>query len=203
MYGRKNGGNMSITIDYYNNKTEEFFESTVMAEVGLLYDRFLKYIPDGGRILDLGCGSGRDTKKFLNRGYKVEAIDGSSELCKLASEYTGIDIKCMDFFDLDEHERYDGIWACASLLHVEKEKLVDLLMKIRSALVPGGVLYMSFKYGDFEGERDERYFVDLNEYEFGKIYNKLEGYSKVDEWYSEDVRRDKDVKWLNEILRRV
>ena len=203
MYGRKNGGNMSITIDYYNNKTEEFFESTVMAEVGLLYDRFLKYIPDGGRILDLGCGSGRDTKKFLNRGYKVEAIDGSSELCKLASEYTGIDIKCMDFFDLDEHERYDGIWACASLLHVEKEKLVDLLMKLRSALVPGGVLYMSFKYGDFAGERDERFFVDLNEDEFSKIYNKLEGYSKVDEWYSEDVRRDKDVKWLNEILRRV
>lgn len=194
---------MSITIDYYNNKTEEFFESTVMAEVGLLHDRFLKHIPAGGRILDLGCGSGRDTKEFLNKGYKVEAIDGSSELCKLASEYTGIDIKCMDFFDLDEHERYDGIWACASLLHVEKEKLIDLLMKLRSALVPGGVLYMSFKYGDFAGERDERYFVDLNEYEFGKIYNKLERYSKVDEWYSEDVRRDKDVKWLNEILRRV
>lgn len=194
---------MSLTLDYYNNKTEDFYESTIIADVSALYDRFLKYIPPRGKILDLGCGSGRDTKEFLNKGYIVEAIDGSSELCKKASNYTGINVKCMDFFDIDEHEKYDGIWACASLLHVEKMYISDLLMKLQKALVSNGAFYMSFKYGEFAGERDDRYFVDLNEEEFCKIYERLDGYLKVDEWCSEDVRRGKNVKWLNEIIRKV
>ena len=191
------------TMKYYKDYAEEFFESTIDADVTPLYDHFLKYIPNGGKILDLGCGSGRDTKFFLNQGYDVEALDGSSELCKMASEYTGIEVKCMDFFDLDDESKYDGIWACASLLHVDRERLPEILGIIKKALVSNGYLYASFKYGDYKDIRDGRYFVDLNEDSLKEILSSVQGFDIVEMWQSQDVRRGKDVDWINVILKKV
>ena len=108
-------------------------------------------------------------------GYLVDAIDGSSELAKKASEYSGVEVRCMDFFEMCEKDKYDGIWACASLLHVKKERLPEIIGILRDALVPGGVLYMSFKYGDFAGVRDDRYFVDLNEESMNKNIDQVDG----------------------------
>ena len=192
-----------LTIDYYNKKTTEFFDETVIADVGPLHERFLKYVPEHGRVLDFGCGSGRDTKIFKNMGYLVDAIDGSSELAKKASEYSGVEVRCMDFFELCEKDKYDGIWACASLLHVKKERLPEIIGILRDALVPGGVLYMSFKYGDFAGVRDDRYFVDLNEESVNKIFDQVDGIETVEQWYSQDVRRNKDVEWMKAIVRKI
>ena len=192
-----------LTLDYYNKKTTEFFDETVIADVSPLHERFLKNIPEHGRILDFGCGSGRDTKFFKDMGYEVDAIDGSSELAKKATEYSGVEVRCMDFFDLSEKDRYDGIWACASLLHVEKNRLAEIIGILRDALVPGGVLYMSFKYGDFAGVRDERCFLDLNEASLDEIIAEVTGIEVVDQWFSQDVRRGKDVDWLNEIVRKL
>lgn len=196
-----------LTIDYYNSNTQNFIDGTIDADVAYLRDRFLRHVPLGGSILDLGCGSGRDTKAFFEMGYAVEAIDGSQELCKKATELTGCHVECKDFFEIDDEEKYDGIWACASILHVEKKRIPDLLFRLSRALRKGGVLYVSFKYGDFSGERDGRYFVDLDEEEFRKIHiHSIEKYGCklkiIDEWKSEDVRRGKPVKWLNEILRK-
>lgn len=193
---------MSITNQYYDNNSTDFFESTVNADVSDLYDHFLMFIPHGGTILDLGCGSGRDSKSFLEMGYIVEAIDGSAELCKLASEYTGISVQCMDFCDLCVEEKYDGIWACASLLHVPLEDLPGIFQKISSALKPNGILYASFKFGDFDGERDGRYFTDMADERFAAVLNKVDGLIIIDKWYSEDVRPDRDVRWFNVILRK-
>ena len=193
---------MNITEQYYHDNSQEFFDSTINADTTPLYDHFLKHVPEKGYILDLGCGSGRDTKAFLNRGYKVDAIDGSKELCALASEFTGIEVKCMDFSDVDCNEEYDAIWACASLLHVVQDQLPGLIEKLRGAVKADGVFYMSFKFGDFEGERDGRFFMDMTAEKFHEILENVVGWTLVEEWDSEDVRRGKNVKWYNAILQK-
>ena len=91
---------MNDTIKYYEKEYETFISETIDADTEVLRKRFLSHIPDNGEILDLGCGSGRDTEAFIDAGYRVSAIDGSEEICHAASEYTGIDVKCMDFFDI-------------------------------------------------------------------------------------------------------
>lgn len=113
------------TLDYYNKNAKKFVTSTISVDFGTVQNRFLDKLHPESEILDYGCGSGRDTKYFLERGYKVTAIDGSQELCKLASEYAGIPVKYMLFQDLNEKEAYDGIWACSSILHVPANELRD------------------------------------------------------------------------------
>lgn len=188
------------TTRYYNDNSAVFFEETVGADVTPLHERFLKYVPEGGKILDLGCGSGRDVKAFMERGYVADGVDRSEELCKLASEYTGVKIRQMDFAQLDAVAEYDAIWACASLLHVPCEELPKIIELMRRALKPSGVMYMSYKYGDYEGDRDGRFFNDMTEEKFAGVFTDIEGLSLIEEWYSEDVRRGKDVKWYNVIL---
>ena len=191
-----------ITKKYYKDNSREFFDSTVIADVSPLHDRFLKYIPDKAHILDLGCGSGRDTKAFLDKGYLVDAVDGSKELCELASKYTGIEVKCQDFASIDCTARYDAIWSCASLLHIPLQQLPELFNKLCDALRPEGIIYASFKYGDFEGERDGRFFLDMKSEKFHTIMDKISGLGIVEEWRSEDVRRGNLVQWYNVILRK-
>ena len=200
---------MNDTIKYYEKEYETFISETIDADTEVLRRRFLRLIPGNGDILDLGCGSGRDTKAFIDAGYRVSAIDGSEEICHAASEYTGIDVKCMDFFDIKTEEAYDGIWACASVLHVEKSRIPKLLEVLYRALKKGGILYLSFKYGDHDGFRDGRHFTDLNENGFSELLDSLycesvtrDEFELVDEWKSEDVRRGKNVEWLNVILRK-
>ena len=200
---------MNDTIKYYEKEYETFISETIDADTEVLRRRFLRLIPGNGDILDLGCGSGRDTKAFIDAGYRVSAIDGSEEICHAASEYTGIYVKCMDFFDIKAVEAYDGIWACASVLHVEKSRIPKLLEVLYRALKKGGILYLSFKYGDHDGFRDGRHFTDLNENGFSELLDSLycesvtrDEFELVDEWKSEDVRRGKNVEWLNVILRK-
>ncbi len=185
---------------YYQDNSKEFFDSTVNADVTSLYSHFIKYIPVHGKILDLGCGSGRDAKAFIDMGYNVEAVDGSKELCELASRHAGIDVKCMDFSSIDYENRYDGIWACASLLHVESKELPSMIARLCKAVRPEGIVYMSFKYGDFEGMRDGRFFLDMSEKKFGLLLEKMPEIKLIEEWQSSDVRRFKAVEWYNAIV---
>ena len=194
---------MDITKQYYKEKSQEFFDSTVIADVSPLHERFLKYLSAGAHILDLGCGSGRDTKVFLDRGYFVDAVDGSEELCALASEYTGIEVKCQDFMTINCKDQYDAIWACASLLHIPSTQLPSLFGKLCDALHADGIFYMSFKYGDFEGERDERFFNDMTSEKFRPVLDRVSGLKLVEEWESEDIRRGNNVHWYNAIVRKV
>lgn len=191
---------MNETKEYYQNNAQAFFDDTVNADISEQYDRFLKYIPNGGKILDFGCGSGRDTKAFLQKGYCVDAIDGSSELCKLASDYCGIQVKCMDFYDLSDIEKYNGIWACASLLHIPKSEMPIILSKMKNALVNNGVIYASFKLGDFEGNRNGRFFSDINPAIFDKLISDVTRLVKIDEWFTEDVRPENKTTWYNIML---
>ena len=106
------------TIDYYNRNAARYFNETVHADVSEIRDRFAQMLPPGGTILDLGCGSGRDSKAFIEQGFRVVAVDGSEKLCKLAQAYIQQPVVCSDFLDYKPNETFDGIWACASLLHL-------------------------------------------------------------------------------------
>ncbi|MDY3796155.1 MAG: class I SAM-dependent methyltransferase, partial [Agathobacter sp.] len=154
-------------------------------------------------ILDFGCGSGRDTKYFLEAGLRVDAIDGSKELCKIASEYTGIEVKRMLFQELDIDSKYDGIWACSSILHLPKNDLKLVLRKINTALKKKGIVYTSFKYGEFEGERNGRYFTDFTIETFKEFIQDIEDLKLDEYWITGDVRPGRgEEKWLNIILQK-
>ena len=165
--------------------------------------RFLSYLPSNAVILDFGCGSGRDTKFFLNRGYRVDAIDGSEKLCKIASKYTGIKIKQQLFSELNVQEVYDGIWACSSILHLSKSELKDVFEKMLRALKSDGWIYTSFKLGTFEGMRRERYFTDFTIDTFTDFALQIEHLKIQEYWITGDVRPERgDEKWLNLILQK-
>ena len=146
--------------EYYNQYASIYFENTVNLDVTHLIEPFTSYLEEGASVLDLGCGSGRDSLTFLNMGYDVTALDGSEEMCSLASIHTDLDVLHMQYEDLDFEEVFDGIWACASLVHLEKEELPGVLKKISQALNPGGIFYMSVRKGDFEGLINQRYFAE-------------------------------------------
>lgn len=192
-----------LTIDYYNKNYDIFVELTQDVDFSDTQNVFMNLLPEEADILDFGCGSGRDTKYFLGHGYHVEAIDGSIELCRLASAYTGIRVRHMLFQELSERERYDGIWACASILHLNKAELSDVFEKMSQALKKNGIIYTSFKYGDFEGMRNGRYFTDFTEESFERLADDIPHLDIEKRWISGDARQGReDEKWLNLILKR-
>ena len=191
------------TIAYYDSYADEFYRSTVAVEFTAMQERFLRKLKKGSYILDFGCGSGRDTKYFLEQGYRVEAIDGSAELCRRASQYTGIQVKHMLFEELSAEDRYDGIWACSSILHLPIDKLAKVMQKMTAALKENGIIYTSFKYGTFSGERNGRFFTDMTETAFADLLGGAGGLEVEEQWVSSDVRAERsEEKWLNLILRK-
>ncbi|MGE8683925.1 MAG: class I SAM-dependent methyltransferase, partial [Acinetobacter sp.] len=176
---------------------EEFTASTFEVDMESLYQPFLAELQEGAKILDVGCGSGRDTLAFKNKGYQVDAIDYSEELVKKASLLTGIPIKWKSFYEVDDYETYDGIWACASLLHCERTRLKEVIGKLLSALKPNGVLYMSFKYGDSDREKDGRQFTDLNEEQAEALRKQFNHVQQIKQWVTIDQRPERQEKWLN------
>lgn len=194
---------MNTTINYYNLNAKKFIENTQNADMHLTQDKFLQLLPESASILDFGCGSGRDTKYFLEKGYQVVATDGSAELCRLASSFTGIKVKEMLFQELDEIGVYDGIWACSSILHLPKQELLPVIRKMCIALKDNGVIYTSFKYSNFEGERNGRYFTDFTEDTFREFIKVIPELMIEDQWITLDVRPGRgEEKWLNLILRK-
>ena len=192
------------TLDYYNTNANAFVSSTLSVDFSQTQDKFLNLLPPTASILDFGCGSGRDTKYFLDAGMQVDATDGSEELCKLASEYTEIPVRQMLFEELDAKAQYDGIWACSSILHLPKESLKDVLRKMIAALKEHGIIYTSFKYGTFEGERNRRFFTDFTEETFREFVADVDGIRIEEMWITGDVRPDRgDERWLNLILRKI
>ena len=193
----------SKTLAYYNENADTFVTGTVSVDFKVTQDKFLERLPKDGYILDFGCGSGRDTGYFLEKGRKVDAIDGSETLCKLASEYTGIAVKHMLFQELQVQDKYHGIWACSSILHLPKGELKSVLEKMVAATKKGGVIYTSFKYGENEGERNGRYFTDFTIESFREFIKDFTELQLEEYWITGDVRPGRgDEKWLNVIMQK-
>ena len=195
---------MDNTLKYYAKNTEEFIASTLEADMSETQKKFLALLPKGAHILDLGCGSGRDSLCFLQKGFQVTAVDGSEELAKFASELIGQGVVVADFKDLVlPKASFDAIWASASLLHVHSEALPGILAKVIDLAKPGAIFYMSFKYGAYEGERTGRYYTDLNEERFAEFLLKSgRSLEIIEQWVAKDVRPDKPELWLNTFARK-
>ena len=191
------------TLEYYKINAESFFTGSVSADLSATRDRFTACLPAGAYILDFGCGSGRDTKAFLDAGYRVDATDGSPEMCARASEYTGIRVKNMLFNELDARDRYDGIWACASILHLPEKELTDVIRRIETALKKGGILYTSFKYGEGTKDRGGRFFTDFTEETILPFWKSATSMNLFDLWITNDARPGREQEqWLNLLARR-
>ena len=192
-----------FTIEYYNNEADRFFESTVSVDFSKIQEQFLKYVKPGGRILDLGCGSGRDSRAFLERGYEVVAVDGSRELAKIAGAYIGQKVIVADFREFEPEGTFDGIWACASLLHLLREEIAAVMRRMAAHLAEGGCFYASFKYGEFQGERNGRHFTDMTEESFKVLLREAPGLIIEELFTSGDVRANRESeKWLNVLMRK-
>jgi len=186
------------SIDYYNKYAAKEFEETVNQDMSEIMREFLNYLEEGDTILDMGCGSGRDSLTLYELGYDVTPLDASSEMCKLAEIHTGLDVLQMTFEQIDFDDVFDGIWACASLLHTPKKELSGILTKIARALNEKGILYMSFKLGDFEGFRGERYFSDFTADSISQLLRENGRFEIQKLWETEDIRSGhSDVRWLN------
>lgn len=194
------------TLDYYNKNAKIYCEQTLVGNMQENYNRFLKHVNKNAYIIDFGCGSGRDSKYFLDNGYKVKAIDGSIEMCKLASKYINQEVKCMKFEELNDIEIYDGIWANSSILHVEKENLIDILIKMINALKVNGIIYASFKLGTGYEIKEGKYYNYLTKNEIIKILNKMEKKVKLIDYfetYPSTKRISKNTVWANFIIKKL
>lgn len=192
------------TLDYYNLNAYDYFNNSLDADMSEVYKRFLFYLKDKDLILDFGCGSGRDSKYFLDNGYNVDSVDGSLELCKLATKYLNKEVICMKFEDSDVVDKYDGVWACSSLLHVKKEELKNILVKIRNSLKLNGILYVSLKNGSGEEIINGRYFNYLTYKEFLDIIDDIGCFEELDFFQTgSSVNKDETKLWNNFILRKV
>jgi len=194
------------TLDYYQRNAKEFFSQTINVDMQNVYQPFLEYLPKAHlsnqqKILDVGCGSGRDSVFFANQGFEVVAIDGSQNVIDLAKQTdTRIDWQCLRFHEIAKQSlqnHFTGIWACASLLHVPFDELPKLLNDLILCIKSDGILYASFKYGDAEREKDGRFFCDMNEQRWKLIEEQLDSAKPVMIWQTLDNRVDRQEIWWN------
>ncbi len=196
--GSQGGHILNKTIEYYNNNAEKFVQDTQTVSMSDVQKTFLAKIPAGAAILDLGCGSGRDSKVFLDAGYKVISVDGSEKMCEATAALTGLPAICASFQDYEPDCEFDGIWACASLLHLLPDEVKTVVSKLAKSLKSGGCFYMSFKYGDYRGDRNERYFTDFTEDSLRELLKDVEDLVADFFEITSDVRPGREQeKWLN------
>lgn len=191
-------------IDFYNREATHYKEErNDIKGFDEIYIPFTRVVKKNGKILDFGCGSGRDSLYFKNHGYCVSALDGSKEMCKITKDLCNIEVKEMFFEDFKEENTYDGIWACASLLHLPKEEITKVLKNLSISLKENGYIYVSFKYGDFEGVRNERYFVDFTEESFEKFLKEIPELEIVESYQTNGLLKSQIRKqWINFILKK-
>lgn len=186
------------TEEYYRKNYEDFYRSTKYGDFEYIYNRFIKRLK-GDKLLDLGCGVARDIIYFKSKGYDIEGLDGSSELVKIARRRSGQKVYHMNYRDMDFFERFDGVWSMAGLVHQDKKSIKEIVDLVYRSLKTNGILYLSFKYGDFQGYIDGRYFSYIDEYDLDFIVNS-EKFRILDLFYTNDNR---SIVWMNIILEKV
>jgi 2-polyprenyl-3-methyl-5-hydroxy-6-metoxy-1,4-benzoquinol methylase len=192
----------STTLTYYNNNAQIFSDSTLNVDMSALYAEFLPHVKQHGHILGAGCGSARDAAYFKNQGFTVSAFDASPVLAKLASNHLQQPVEVKTFQELECVNKYDGIWCCASLLHVPKAELSQVFLNLQNALKPHGVLYVSFKYGTQERVHNGREFTDLNESALSALINCHTKLKIIKQWQTVDQRPERESQvWLNALIK--
>ena len=216
---------MITTIHFYDECSEQYAELTVKADMSKQYAKFTAYLQTGASILDAGCGSGRDSLFFMKKGYAVTMLDASAGMCKCAEKLTGQKALHIQFDEINFEKQFDGIWACASLLHVPEKNLETVFVKFWHALKDNGILYASWKYGEEERYDGERFYCDMTGEKLKNVLARTktkkrlqnanlfrethdcEGdanlFECLDCWVAEDVLPlGREQKWLNVVLRK-
>lgn len=190
-------------MNYYNKNAQEYFESTLNVDMSKLQNYFMSYLAFQGEILDIGCGSGRDSKVFMSHGYKVLPLEPAEELAKLAENYLGLKISNEKIADIKYQDRFIGAWACASLLHIPSSQMPNALKNIYQSLKNDGYLFLSLKYGKKEEFRHGRFFCDYTQEKFESLNYQQIGFSLVEYTLSQDKRPGRETeKWLNVLLKK-
>ncbi|MCK9191016.1 MAG: class I SAM-dependent methyltransferase [Sphaerochaetaceae bacterium] len=190
-------------IDYYNDNSDVFIKSTVDCKMDEVYEPFLKNLNEGDRILDAGCGSGRDSLQFKKLGFNVEAFDISEKMVEAATDLTGIAVRRQSFLDIEYKEEFDAVWACASLLHVNRKMLPEAFKKLHEALKKDGIMYCSFKLREQDYIKDGRSFTCFNEIDLNRFIKKLGIFEILQIYVTHDSRVDrKNELWINTILKK-
>lgn len=190
------------SIHYYNQNSKAFIENTQKADMSNLWDAFEKYLKPNSLILDAGCGSGRDSYYFLSKGYSVLAFDGSMEMVKHCKRFLHDNVIHATFEDFDTDIKFDGIWACASFIHVEEENLVKMIKKFSKFLKDEGIIFMSFKEREENYEKNGRYFTCLTEIKFKEMVKELDNIDTLEIIHTVDVREGReDEKWISVIMK--
>jgi SAM-dependent methyltransferase len=190
---------LAANLRYYEEHAEDYVQTTAALDLSVLQTAFVQHLPPGAKILDAGCGSGRDSAVFLRREYRVLAIDASPAIVR-AAQRLGVSAKVMTFQEMRFDAEFDGVWACASLLHVPRSEIDDVLLRFRRALRAGGVLFITLKKGGGEGvSEDGRFFAYYELEEFSELI------SRVGSWSSHIAKQTIDGKnrpWLNFLVRK-
>lgn len=191
-------------VDYYNKHASSYYENTVDLDMTEVLEQFIALLPESSTVLDLGCGSGRDSLYFIDKGFDVTAIDGAEELCELAQIHIGQDVLCMEYEDMEFDQVFDGVWACASLVHITKDRIDFILDKITKSIKAEGVLYMSFKYGDNSGIGSKEYYTEYSTKTMKRLLLNHKNLEIIDIFRTHDVKEErKEEEWINVLLRKV
>ncbi len=190
------------TLNYYDNNSSKYkndwtdeFLNNYQFDVPEI---FLSYLKPNSYILDLGCGTGRDSKFFIEKGHRVKSIDGSRGMCKIASETLKVAVEQMNFLDINYNKEFDGVFACCSLLHLNTQDLILCLKKVCDSLKNNGVLYASFKLGRDEKIVNNRFYNDMTEDKFKKICDNILDFKIVKTWTTDQYNTD--TKFINFIV---
>ena len=195
---------LTTTLNYYDSNAESFFDSTIRVDMKNVYERFLPHVKKDGFIVDAGCGSARDAKFFKQKGFDVYAFDASSELAQKASLFLQQEVDVATFDSFSISQKADAIWCCASLLHVTRAELPHAIKNITRQLNVGGVLYVSFKYGENERHQNDRYFTDMNEDLLSQLFVEFNELTQIDQWLSSDNRPGRqNEQWINAIYKKL
>lgn len=193
---------MTDTLDWYRAHADAFAAQSLDVDLAHLHAPFLALLPPRSHVLDLGCGGGRDTAVFLAAGHTVTAMDPSPELAALTARRLALDVTVAPAQSLDVCARFDGVWACASLLHVPLAETDDVWRRIARALVPGGVVYASYKLGAGERTVDGRFFLDRDEASLRATLTRA-SLTPLRLWETADARPERaHERWINALARR-
>ncbi|WP_372654212.1 class I SAM-dependent methyltransferase [Halobacteriovorax sp.] len=188
-------------MDYYNTNANSFIENTLNLDLSDLYEKFTEHLKDNSKILDIGCGPGRDLKFFKNSGHNAIGVEPCRELAEFARNYSNCTVLRCSIQEFDDIDVYDAVWACASLLHLNTKELKETFLIIKNLLKSEGTFYCSFKYGEFEGERSGRFFNDQT---LSSLEDLLPSDLKIlESWITDDVRESSDEKWINILLKNI
>ena len=194
------GISQDTTLSWYRENAIQYAEETRNSLVLDALWEFLSRMKEGGTILDYGSGSGRDSAYFINKGFSVDSLDGSAEMKAQAERLFGIKVKLASFLSLEEKDKYDGIWAQASILHLEEHDLKTALTLIERALKRDGVFYSSFRKGEEDGYEKGRWYTNMTERRFLSFLPASLYVEKI--WESQDVRPGVSRTWLSIICRK-